>query len=219
MKTLLRVLPLALFISAAGTLSAASVCPSTPFTTSDCNFLVTIGASGTAAVSTVPGSSAFNGPQTFVDGSTDPGNDGSLVGVINNSSQALSSFTLLGSGTNAGVFDFSFNGICVYTNSSYCSTASTGYEGPTTTFSNLTSTVLFETTQATVGFAPSLAAGGSTFFSIEDSPSDIEANGGLSVSGLAFASNTAVPEPADVALVSAGLGVLLFLRRKSRAGA
>ncbi len=141
--------------------------------------------------------------------------DGSLIGVINNDSQALTGFTLLGSGAGAGIFDFSFNGICVYTNASYCSTAQTGYEGPTTTFSNLQSTVLFQTTKGLVSFAPGLASGSSTYFAIENTASDINANGGLTVSGLQFASATAAtPEPADFALIGLGISLLLVGRSK-----
>ncbi len=219
MKSLFRAFAASLFFCVAGTLSAASICPSTQYTTSDCNFLITIGSGGMASVSAVPGSSAFNGPQTFADGTSDPGNDGSLLGVINNSSQPLTSFTLLGSGANAGIFDFSFNGICVYTNASYCSTASSGYEGPTTTFSNLKSTVLFQTTQGTVNFGPSLNAGMSTFFSIANNPADISAHGGLSVSNVALAGNAAAPEPANMALMVLGLGVLILSGRKLAARA
>jgi len=213
MKNILLALSIGI-LSGAATLSASSICPSTSTTTSDCDFVITIGSTGSASVATVPGSTAFNGPITFIDGTTDPGGDGSLVGVVNNYSQALTGFTLEGSGSGAGIFDFSFNGICVYTNASYCSTAQTGYEGPTTTFSDLQSTVLFQTTEGLVSFAPSLGSGQSTYFAIEDAASDINANGGLKVSGLTFA---AAPEPSEFALVSLGVGLLVFGRRKFKA--
>ena len=213
MKNPFRALSAALFLYAAGTLSAASICPSTPYTNSDCNFLITIGSSGAATVSAVPGSSAFNGPQTFAPVTRERGRPGSVVGVVNHSSQSLAGFTLLGSGANAGIFDFSFNGICVYTNASYCATAMSGYEGPTTTFSNLKSTVLFQTTQGNVNFGPALNTGMSTFFSIEDNPADIMAHGGLSVSGVTLA-GTATPEPANMALLALGMGVLFLGGRK-----
>ena len=212
MKNIIKASLLTVFCAAVSTVSAATVCPVTPHTTSDCNFLITIGSNGSATVSTVPGSSPFNGPITFVDGTSDPGSDGSLIGVINNSSMSLSSFTVTGAGTDAGVFDFSFNGICVYTMAPYCTTAATGYEGPTTTFSDLQSTVLFETTQADVTFNPGLAPGTSTFFAVEDTATDINANGGLKVSNIAFSS---VPEPAEYVLLAAGLGLLGLFRRKT----
>ena len=211
MKNIFRASLLALFCGALYTAAAATVCPVTPYTTSDCNFLITIGGNGTATVSTVAGSSPFNGPITFVDGTSDPGSDGSLIGIVNNSSMSLSSFTLTGAGADAGIFDFSFNGICVYTNAPYCTTAASGYEGPTTTFSDLQSTVLFETTEGDVTFNPGLAPGTSTFFAVEDTAADINANGGLKVSNITFAS---APEPAEYVLLAAGLGILGLIRRK-----
>lgn len=214
MKTIFRAIPAFVFLAAASCLSA-STCPSTSFTNSDCGFLITIGSTGMASVSPVMGADAFNGPQTFIDNTSDPGNDGSLVGVLNNDPNSLASFTLEGSGAGAGIFDFSFNGICVYTGASYCPTASTGYEGPTTTFTNLQSTVLFQTTEGEVDFNPGLGTGQSTYFSIEDNPSDITANGGLAVSDVMF-NTTSTPEPAEMALVAAGLiGLSLFRRRLS----
>jgi hypothetical protein len=199
----------------AAILSASNVCPSTPYTTSDCNYLITISSNGSASVSTVAGSSAFNGPVTFVDGTMDPGSDGSLVGVINYDSQALTSFTLTGAGAGYGVFDFTYNGICGYTGAAYCTSAVTGYEGPSTTFSNLQSTVPFETTMGTVTFNPTLATGSSTYFAIEDAPTDINANGGLAVSDVALATGmTGAPEPAAIALMASGLGLLVLLRRR-----
>jgi len=213
MKNILLALSFGILTGAA-TLSASSICPSTATTTTDCDFIITISSAGGASVATVPGSTAFNGPITFIDGTSDPGGDGSLVGVINDYSEALTSFTLEGSGANAGIFDFSFNGICVYTSASYCSTAQTGYEGPTTTFTDLRSTVLFETTEGIVQFAPALGTGQSTYFSIEDGASDIISNGGLTVSDITFASaGSSAPEPGEFALVSLGAG-LLFIGRQ-----
>ena len=204
-------IPALVFLLAAGsaaTLSASAICPSTPNTTSNCDFLLTIGATGAVTVSEVNNASAFNGPVNFIDGTSDPGGDGSLVGVVNNYSEPLMSLTLLGKGADAGIFDFSFNGICVYANAAYCTNAQTGYEGPTTTFSNLRSTALFETTEGNVSFNPYLTPGNSTYFAIEDAPADIMANGGLSVSNVAFA-----PEPSGIALVFAGVSFLLMLFR------
>ena len=194
--------------------SAASICPSTATTNSDCGFLITISAAGNATVSAVTGAKAFNSALTFNDGTTDPGNDGSLIGVINNDAQALTGFTLQGTGANAGIFDFSYNGICVYTSAAYCPTAQSGYEGPTTTFTNLQSSILFENNIGTVSFGPSLGTGNSTFFSVQDAPSDISSNGGLKVSGLTFASAvTATPEPANLLLVASGISFLLISRK------
>jgi hypothetical protein len=189
----------------------ASTCPTTATTTTDCDYLITIGSTGIASVAEVPGSMPFNTAQTFVDGTSDPGSDGSLVGVINDYSHPLSSLTLQGAGASEGIFDFSFNGICVYTNASYCGTAASGYEGPTTTFTNLQSTIPFETTVGTVDFGPALTPGSSTYFSIEDAASDINANGGLTVLGTTF-----VPEPSPALLFGLGFATLLLAAVGSR---
>ncbi len=198
------------FLSAGVHLSASVVCPSTPTTSTDCDFLITIGSTGMATVSQVPGSTPFNSPITFTDGTSDPGGDGSLVAVIDNYSRALTSLTLTGSGASAGIFDFSFNGICVYTNAAYCGTAATGYEGPTTTFSNLTSTIPFETNAGTVNFGPALTPGESTYFALEDSAAGIAANGGLTVTAETFAT----PEPSEFALLGFGISLLAVGRKK-----
>lgn len=69
--------------------------------------------------------------------------------------------------------------------------------------------MLFETTEGTVTFGPSLAPGSTTYFSIEDTATDINSNGGLQVSNIALA-----PEPAGFALAGMGLVVLILMRRQ-----
>lgn len=175
-----RLLNLALLVAGCGTfgLQAASICPTTASTTTNCDYIITISPSGSVSVMDVPGSTAFNAPITFIDGTMDPGDDGSLVGVVNDSTMDLTSLTLEGTNGTSGIFDFSYNGICVYTMASYCATAASGHEGPTTTFTDLRSTVLFETNPGTVDFGPGLAPGQSTYFSLEDAASGIDADGG-----------------------------------------
>ncbi len=204
-------------IGTIASVQASSICPSTANTTSDCDFLITIGSTGLVTVADVPGSTPFNSPITLVDGTVEPGGDASLVGVMNHYSQALTSLTLQGSGASAGIFDFSFNGICVYTNASYCANSATGYEGPTTTFGNLKIGSNFETSMGMVSFNPSLNMGQSTYFALEDTAADINANGGLTVLGETFSGTTATPEPADFTLVGLGASLLLFWRRKQKA--
>ena len=192
--------------------SAASICPSTPNTSTDCDYVITVGTTGAITVTSVPGSTPFNSKMILVDGTVEPGGDASLVGVVNDYSRSLTGLTLHGSGANAGLFDFSFNGICLYTSASYCGAAATGYEGPTTTFSNLMTGSNFQTDSGTVLFKPGLAMGQTTYFALEDSAADINAHGGLTVTGETFAGATATPEPADFVLVGIG-GLALLLCR------
>ncbi len=199
-----------------GAMLASSICPSTPTTTTDCDFVITIASSGTASVAKVPGSWPFITAMTLVDGTMVPGGNGSLVGVVNDYAKPLATLTIEGAGANTGIFDFDFNGICIYTKAAYCATAATGYEGPTTTFGNLKpGTNPFETAIATVMFHPGLAMGADTYFALEGSAADIEANGGLKVLGETFGSTTATPEPAALALLGLG-GSLLYLLRWRR---
>jgi hypothetical protein len=201
--------------ASAGALSASSVCPSTPNTTSDCDFIITIATTGTVNVATVPGSTPFNSPMTLADGTMVPGGDASLIGVVNDYSRALTSLTLEGSGASSGIFDFNFNGICVYTSAGYCATAATGYEGPTTTFGNIKpGTNPFESAIGTVTFGPALSMGQNTYFSLQDSAADLNANGGLKVLSETFAGSTATPEPTDFALIALGGVVLLSFRNQ-----
>ena len=199
------------------TLGASPVCPSTATTTTDCDFMITVGSTGSVAVATVPGSMPFNSPMTLVDGSMEPGSDASLVGVVNNYSQALTSLSLQGSGATAGIFDFSFNGICLYTNAAYCATAATGYEGPTTTFGSLMIGGNFQTSMGNVLFQPGLGMGQSTYFALQDSAADINSHGGLTITGETFAGQaSSTPEPANFALVGLGGSLLLLLRKRKQ---
>ncbi len=74
---------------AAGALSAASVCPMVGNATTDCDFMITIGTTGSVSAADVPGSTPFNQPITLVDGTMVPGGDASLVGVVNDYSRSL----------------------------------------------------------------------------------------------------------------------------------
>jgi hypothetical protein len=89
--------------------------------------------------------------------------DDVMIGIANNSNAILDSVTLEGSDT----FGFDGDGLCSYTGApSSCSTASTGYEGPGTSFTNYSST-----STGTVVFSPPLAPGGQAYFSLEAPPS------------------------------------------------
>lgn len=103
----------------------------------------------------------------------------SLIGVLNLSGAQVNSIALT---TNTDAFGFDNDGICDYTftGSSGCPFGPTGYEGPNTTFSNISS----DTTSGTVNFTGGLKNNGSTYFSLEEaltaasfSPNDMPATG------------------------------------------
>ena len=91
---------------------------------------------------------------------------------------------------------FDGDGICTYTAAAYCASKSTKYEGPLNTFANINGS-------GTAGdvVITGLAAGATTFFSLEGSPASI---GNI----------TGVPEPASMALICSGLLGLFLVRRR-----
>jgi hypothetical protein len=188
----LAVLVAVAVLLAAGSARAATICPTTGSTNSDCGFILTIGTGGVVTGAAVPGAAAYDG------------SDDALVGIVNNSGATYNgSIALSGTGNGGGIFAFEGDGICIYTSAPYCSTAATGYEGPLTTFSNINST-------GTSGLVNvlGLASGANTYFSLESSPSSITGGGGITVGG-------STPEPSSVILMATGLlGVAGSIRRK-----
>ena len=117
-----------------------------------CGVIITITASG-AAISS-PGN-----------GNPYDGTEDTLVGIVNNSGQYLTSLTLSSSTTI--IFGFDGDGPCSY-NGSDCF-GSTGYEGPANTFTNISQNL--ET--GTVNFTTPIPNGGTTWFALEGPPSGI----------------------------------------------
>ena len=186
-----------LLLSLAANVFAASVCPVTPNTTTDCGYRLTLNADGTITGSAVSNATPYDG------------NDDALIGVINNTPGTYNgSFNLSGSGNGGGIFDFDGDGICIFTNAAYCSSAATGYEGPKNTFSNIQTTSVSNDTGTVNIFG--LAAGSSTYFSLESSPSSINSGSGPVIAGPA-----GTPEPSTISMLGAGLlGCWYAVRRR-----
>jgi hypothetical protein len=145
-------------VARAGTICPASTSPN-PFlhdpdpSGTGCNVVITINPDRSATVS-------VNDPNPY------DGQDDALIGVVNNSDLPLPSIYLNG----VGIFGFDGDGICTFTflGNNYCGSAVTGYEGPTSSFSNINPTF----SAGTVSFNPSLSGGGGvTYFSLEGLPS------------------------------------------------
>ena len=183
-------------------LPAASICPATASTNTDCSFIITIGSGGSISGAQVPGANPYDG------------SDDALIGVINNSGAAFTGpITLSGTGNGGGLFAFDGDGICAFTSTnsvslSYCSSlksGSSGYEGPLNTFTGISS----NGTTGTVSIS-GLANGATTFFSLESSPASTNGGTGPVIVG-------STPEPATLSLIGSGLLGLFLLKRRNRA--
>jgi len=153
-------------MTGAGSASAAlfSQCPPVG-SNLGCSQLVTINQGGTATVQTDPAA-----PANGYDGAED-----TLIGVQNNSGRSISSVNL--ASTTRTIFGFDSDGICnpsqwpsplTRTTPPGCPGIQgfgvTGYEGPGTSFSNVSSNDL----TGTLNFNPALPSGGSRYFALEE---------------------------------------------------
>lgn len=187
---------------------AATICPTTSFTNTDCGFVLTIGAGGAVTGAAVAGANAYDG------------SDDALVGVVNNSGTTFTGAIHLTSG--ADIFGFESDGICTFIGAgesdasplgAYCSAAQRAgtdpadYAGPLNTFASINAA-------GTAGdvVITGLAAGASTFFSLEGSPSSIAGGGGITPTP----PPGTVPEPATWSMLVAGIGGVSWVARRRR---
>jgi hypothetical protein len=176
-----------------------------------CNVVMTVSSTGTTV--------------QVINSNPYDGSDDTLVGIVNSTSAPISQVTVSG----ANIAGWDGDGICVFGaggaagdtftsgSSAYCSaTALAGtdpqdYYGPNMTFTN------FATGDAvTINFSPALAAGASTFFSLEEAPSS-----SLTVTTPVTTPITTTPAPASLYLAGLGMlalcGFYFYSRKTSRA--
>ena len=205
---------------AGGTANAGTVCPAAGAAgagapgTPGCNLVITIDSNGVATVAA--GTASGNG--------TYDGNDDTLIGVVNNSSLTIQALHLSSPiTTNGGLFGFDGDGIDSFVGLTAnamdtsnvppqsvngSNPAANAYGGLISYYSNIAA----DRTSGDVNFIGGLAAGTTTYFSLEERL--VAASTGVSVGG--------VPEPSTWAMMLlgfAGLGFLVHRRSRKTTGA
>jgi hypothetical protein len=193
-------------VSPASAVPLFTQCPPIGFS-DGCSILFTFEANGSVTSATDAAIPAYDGVEDV------------LVGVQNNSSSTVTSLQL---SSSVDIFGFDGDGAgepgtgCLATtgNPHPCISGGpfggTGYEGPGTSFGNIST----DEKSGTVNF--SLTPGQHAWFSLEGSPSNIMSGGGIIPGGgtAPGPGTAAVPEPGTIGLVLTGLGGLLLYRRR-----
>jgi hypothetical protein len=161
-----------------------------------CAILLTINQNGTVTEQTDASQPPFDGDED------------TLIGVQNNANFPVTKFHLIGVATPDETFHFDNDGLCATTTppgnpQPGCPFGSTGYEGPNTSFSNISADLISGDVNFTNGLFPATSdpcappTGISTFFSLEGAltPSDLNIT---PVAPPACATQTAAPVPTVV---------------------
>jgi hypothetical protein len=184
---------------------ADGVCPAVGEATAGCDLVITFNADG--SITTTAGASAG------IAGGTYDGTEDTLIGVVNNTANVITSFNL---SSTQDIFGFDGDGIDTYNSvaqsngsTTYPATGNnpdtTGYGGPDGYFTNISA----DDTSGTVNFANGgiAANGGTDYFSLEEAISLDQAP-----------TVTAAPEPATMAILGVGmLGAGIARRYRRRA--